>query len=52
MHVLFTDGAASNKQRQSAKDTAKLDRETEELRRKSCTEGLITRHHGCMALCR
>ena len=32
--VLLLDGAGANKQHSSSKDTAKLDRETEELHRK------------------
>lgn len=33
----LTDGAGGNKQHSASKDSAKLDRETEELHRKSCT---------------
>ena len=32
--VLLLDGAGANKQHSSSRDTAKLDRETEELHRK------------------
>ena len=33
MYIIYVVTAGTNKQRSAAKDTAKLDRETEELRR-------------------